>query len=287
MARDSRIRMRNGLVIPGVLLVFYGVLAIVYAEVFRARSDFCADSNRILIAGLCYSVRNLIIPLVVIGFALILTGALAFKSKPDSLEGHLHHGTPTHVALAVLVSWVGASGITLIVQLIRQGGGKPFELTVLGARYQHTFLLELLLLVGLLALVPFLGLYISNHRRRRAFLEAAAAIGDGSDALPHEPAFDYADTAKAAEVQASNMVPDDEWPEGRDAKLDLATAPAATVVGCLARDLGRSCTQPVREGARFCATHGCQGETKDGRPCRNQATSDGWCQIHVVAERQA
>ncbi len=279
MARDDRLRMRNGLVIPGVLLVFYGVLAIVYAEVFRARSDFCADSNRILIQGLCYSVRNLIIPLIVIGIALIITGLVVFKGKPKRLEGHLYHGTPAHVVMAILVSWVGISGLTLVIQLIRQGSGDPFELTVLGARYEHVFLLELLLLVGLVGLVPFLGLYLSTHARRREFLDAAAAVMDGSDEEPAETGFDYADTNEAAEAQAVDMVPDDEWPSERDA--------SAAVVSCLAKDDGRSCTQAVPAGARYCLLHGCQGQMKDGRPCRNQAVEDGWCQIHGISGRQA
>ncbi len=282
VARDERIRMRNGLVIPGVLLVFYGVLAIVYAEAFRARSDFCADSNRILIAGLCYSVRNLILPLVVVGLALIFTGLFVFRSRPDTLEGYLHHGTPTHVTLALLVSWVAVTATTLVVQLARQANGPVFELTVLGARYEHAFLLQLLLLVGVMMLVPYLALYFSVARRRREFVLRAEQELDEDDA-PAATLFDYEDTAKAADAQAVDMVPDDEWPEARD-KPPVAVA---AVVSCLAKVDGRSCSRTVRAGARFCSEHGCQGVTKDGTPCRNQGIVEGRCQIHVLAEHQA
>lgn len=221
MARDSRVRMRDGLVIPGVLLTFYGIVAIIYAEQVRATSDFCPDSNRVLIAGLCYSVWKIILPLVLIGIGLIITGLVAFRGEPEELEGHLHHGTAAHTGMALLISLIVVPLSAWFVQTIRQDVlGGTFELNILGARYEHTFLLELIMVAAALVFIPFLSLYVAGNVKRRRFIVAATEVLErpGDDALPHERGFHYADSIPAREAQSAPMVPDEDWPDDREPK---------------------------------------------------------------------
>jgi hypothetical protein len=288
MARDEKLLMRNGLVIPGVLVTVYGVIAIAYAERLRSKSDWCADSNLILIAGICYTVWKLILPLVLVGIALAITGITAFRRQPEELEGHLKHGTPTHTTLALLLSFVGMAVIGWIVQTARQvGSSRVFEINMFGARYEHTFLLELLILASLIILIPYLSLYLGVNGRRHAFMAAAeASMATGQKQLPHEDSFDFQDTTAAEDAQAGSMVPDEDWPAGREGEPSAPHVPIGTsagIVGCMAKTDGRSCTNGIVGGARFCAEHGCQGKQRGGAACNNVAHVDGLCAVHAVA----
>ncbi len=319
MVRDSRIRMRDGLVIPGTLLTVYGVLAIIYAEAFRARSDFCADSNLILIAGVCYTVWKLILPLVIIGVALIVAGIVSFRNEPEDLEGHLIAGTPTHTMIAFLVSAVAVPAVIWIIQTIRQRGRTPFELTVLGIRFEHTFLLELAMLVGLLMLIPALVLHFGSVRRHQEFVDAAKKAAAGEDTpLPHEPGFVH---DQKAPVQDESMVPDDAWPADRGAddkaeKAELSEEAAeaqaasdATEAKAIAdddaakddtrpvptlnvgQDLGKipapsdDTPAPPAPETTFPDDGRCQALTAQGNRCRVKAKDGGqYCGVHAAKQ---
>lgn len=214
MARDEKTIMRGTLTTVGGLVVFYSVLAMLYAETLRSRSDFCADASFIVINGVCYTVwKMLAIPLL-LGLVLLIVGLVVFRARPDELEGYLHHGTGAHFTLALLSSLVVIPFLLWIVQTVRQADGEPFVIEFSGVEFEHVFLLLLATLVGLIAFVPYLGLYISVHAKRRRFLNAVAQATEETEEepLPHEEGFAY-DDAAPAELET---MPEEDWPEERD-----------------------------------------------------------------------
>ena len=210
MGRDARISRRNALLIPGWLLIVYSLAAITYAEGIRARSDFCADGGYVLINGLCYTVWKLVLPLLLIGIGLAIGGALGFKGAPERLEQRLHHGSPTHVLLAVLISFLVVPILALGVQFYRQSAnGITYQVELLGVAFEHVFLLEVAILIAALILLPFAIALVGDMRRRQDFLDAAAQPQEqilqerGSDDGHREPdeAFEEDET--------------EDWPDSR------------------------------------------------------------------------
>lgn len=214
MARDARLRRRNALVIPGWLLIVYSVATIAYAEALRPRSDFCADGSFVLIDGLCYTVWKLVLPLLLIGIALAIGGAIGFKGQPRRLEQRLHHGSPSHVLLALLISFLVVPLLGLIVQHYRQAVNDiVYQVELLGIAYEHIFLLELAALIAFLILLPYVIALIGDVRRRHDFLAAAASL-DQSDEPEPEP---------VEEEREPEAFEEEEWPDDRDADVSETT----------------------------------------------------------------
>ncbi len=306
MVRDSRVRMRDALVIPGTLLTAYGLLAIIYAEAFRVRSDFCADSNLILISGTCYTVWKLLLPLLVLGVGLIIWGAVWFRGEPEELDGHLRSGTPTHALLAFLISVVAVAGLVWLIQSIRQRGRTPFELNVLGVGFEHTFLLELVMFLGILMLAPALAIHIGAMRRHEAFLAAAEAAVKGVEKpLPHEPGFVH--DLDLSPDQPEDMVPDEDWPKVRDTEPkedakpseDAAKAEAAAAEdkpdakaaltnlpekgpGKIGEPIEEDVPAPTPPAPEPANDGRCEATTAAGNRCRVKAKDgDRYCGVHA------
>lgn len=225
MGRDARISRRNALLIPGWLLIVYSLTAIIYAEAFRAKSDFCADGSFVLISGLCYTVWKLVLPFLLIGIGLAIGGAIGFKGAPHRLEQRLHHGSPSHVLLAVLISLAVVPLLGLAIQAYRQSAnGLTYQVELLGVAYEHTFLLQLALLIALLILIPFVVALVGDIRRRRDFLDAAA----GASIAPSEPDAQAEDDASQDERESGEAFEEAEWPDDRAAEQDSEPPVAAS-----------------------------------------------------------
>jgi hypothetical protein len=160
MHKDSNLRKRNALVIPGGLLAFYGILGILYAAGLRAPSDTCPDSGSLIwLAGACRSaVLVLAIP-VIIGLALVAVGALAFRNRSHCRLGH---GSWTHFGLALLISAILLPALALV--LAPSILGPDAAVTSGGVDYPVSTILAGLTGVALLMLVPFAILYAAQAR---------------------------------------------------------------------------------------------------------------------------
>lgn len=219
MGRDANIGRRDALAIPGWILIVYSVAAIVYAEHFRARSDFCADGSLVLIDGLCYTVWKLVLPLLLIGIGLAIGGAVGFKGTPERLEQRLRHGTPSHVMLGLLISFVVAPLALLFIQMARQNANDiTYQVEFYGVPFKHTFVLAVVLLLAILFLALYVAAYVADIRRRNDFLAVAAG-----------------DLQPAPEVEEEPTFGDEDWPDSRDetdsepatATSDVSDAPGA------------------------------------------------------------
>ena len=227
MGRDANIRRRDALIIPGGLLVFYSLAAIIYAEGFRTESDFCPDGSWVLINNTCYTAWKLLLPVLLIGIGLILGGALGFRGRPETLSQRLHHGSINHFALALLVSIAAVPLLLLLVQLGRENANDTtYVLTAYGVDFKHTFVLGVATLVGLLALVPYLALYVSDILRRNDFIRAAETyeeeveeepepVPEAPEVLPHEPGYVHpdAEAVEAAGWEEVDVIEETESPE--------------------------------------------------------------------------
>jgi hypothetical protein len=82
-----------------------------------------------------------------------------------------------------------------------------------------TFLLELVALIGLLMLVPFLVLLLRDGARRRSVLREAEEMAD-------EPRFPGEPPVTAPEAPPEEFVDESAWPEGRqEDEKPVAKAP--------------------------------------------------------------
>jgi predicted flap endonuclease-1-like 5' DNA nuclease len=206
MRRDESIARRNALAIPGWLLIFYSLAAIVYAEHFRSKSDFCSDGTWVLISGTCYTVWKLVAPLLFIGIGLALGGAFGFRAKAQGTEAKLRHGAPTHVLLSLLISLVVVPFVFLMVQLYRQAANDQiYQVELLGVAFEHVFLLQLAILIALLMLAPYVAALIGDCRRRRDALAASAQEPAVPAPLPREAGFVQDDSG-----------PEEDWPASRE-----------------------------------------------------------------------
>jgi hypothetical protein len=196
MHKDSNLRKRNALVIPGGLLAFYGILGILYASGLRAPSDTCpAGGDLIWIAGACRSaVLVLAIP-VIIGLALVAVGALAFRNRAHCRLGH---GSWTHFGLALLISGVLLPALAMV--LAPSLLGPDAAITRGGVDYPVTTLFAGLTGVSLLMLVPFAVLYAAQVRAN----PCCADKGCFSPCFCDEPA---AETAPEAPLEPAPVVP--------------------------------------------------------------------------------
>jgi hypothetical protein len=204
VGRDANIAKRNALVLPGGLLAFYGAvgLLLLYA---RGSSGACHDGLRVMYHGACYSLVWPLAILLLLGVALLIIGIVLFRGEPEGLAGQLHPGTPTHFTLALLASLVAlpllGAGIAVVA-----GGRLGQELTIGTGdiQVQTAFALEVVALIGVLMLAPFLGLLLRDGARRRRVLREA-------EAMAGEPAFPGEGEAPPPE----EFVDESAWPEAR------------------------------------------------------------------------
>lgn len=200
MSRDPSLRKRNALVIPGGILLFYCAVAILYAEGFRRKSDFCPDGSWILIDHVCYTVWKILLPLVLLAVGLIVAGVSLRGSLPTR-EDRLKHGTPGQFMLALLASLVIVPLAILIIQLYRQQAlDTTFVLEYYDVPFKHTFLLTLALLTALAVFLPYLGAYVAADLRRRDYL-ATAEMQPDTHVHDEDDGFEE---------------PEQDWPDGRD-----------------------------------------------------------------------
>ncbi len=181
MAHDSQLAKRNSLVIPGGLLVFYSLLVVVYGEALRpAGATPCPDPGSLLASGVCYSIWKLALVPLLLGAGLLVGGLLAFPDKARSVESCLHSGTGVHFTFSLLLSWVALTLFGVLVFGVRQGlNDVIYTLSIRGTDYQLVFLLEILLVVALLAFVPFMALLLHQGRMRRRLFRILDEGDDG------------------------------------------------------------------------------------------------------------
>jgi hypothetical protein len=103
MHKDPNLRRRNALVIPGGLLALWSVVGILVTRYLRGDTGSCDDGSQIVFAGQCRSATLVLAIPLIIGLALLATGALKFRSKATCRLGH---GSWTHFGLAFLLTLV-------------------------------------------------------------------------------------------------------------------------------------------------------------------------------------
>lgn len=174
MPSDNPVAKRNALVIPAGLVLFYCVLAILYAELIRSDNTLCHDGGKILIRDVCYNVWKLVLPLVLISLGVLLAGLLGFRTRRTGVTAELYHGSGSHFVMAMLASFVAVPLLGLIIQLFRENSLQTtFVIDAYGVQFGHIFLLAIATFVGATGFLPFLALYLHQDRRRRRFLEVA------------------------------------------------------------------------------------------------------------------
>ncbi|MEA3191024.1 MAG: hypothetical protein QOD77_1606 [Thermoplasmata archaeon] len=283
MARDARLWKRNLFVIPGGLLATYSGLFLLDLLLLRPSTGPCQDPHRILYHGLCYNVLPWLAALLLVGLVLVAIGAFAFRGRPQTLAGHLEHGTPVHFALALLVSFavvpILAAGIAMYFQSAQ---GNVFVTGFRGSSFRTDFLLGIVAVVGICLLLPFALLLASQRRLRLDFL-AAAEAGEAPETFPGEPGGD-------------DGYKEEPWPESRAAEHAALAAATPTPAGAAAAPVvkqaggckymlgtGSHCGAEVGPGGLYCLRHACQGQTASGAACRNPALAGtSRCRAHTA-----
>ncbi|MHB1262385.1 MAG: hypothetical protein ACYC2H_11800 [Thermoplasmatota archaeon] len=159
MHKDSNLRKRNALVIPGGLLALYSLIGLLYVVLIRGNEGTCADPGLMVFAGACRSATLLLAIPLVIGLALVGVGALAFRNKSHCRSGH---GSWTHFGLAFLLSvtLVGLLGFLAAPSLV----GEDAVITRGTVDYPVSTVFAGLTALGVLMLVPFVVLYAAQTR---------------------------------------------------------------------------------------------------------------------------
>ena len=162
MHKDPNLRKRNALVIPGGLLAVLAVVGMVHVSVLRNDTGTCEDPGLIVLAGACRSAMlALAIPLV-IGLALVGSGAIGFRNKATCRQGW---GSWAHFGLAFLIALVLLPALGILVGPSLVGSGAA--VTRGGVDYPITSIFAGLTVVGVVALVPFLGLFVGRYQSNR------------------------------------------------------------------------------------------------------------------------
>lgn len=170
MSPDPR-RLRNALVVSGVLLLFYGLLGIVYAEALRSDDVPCGDGGLARLGGACYAVWLTLLPGVVAGTGLLLGGLLGVRVEHRSARDELYLSVGIHATAWVLSSLVVLPLLALAIQSYRaQLLNTVFIIELVGIPFKHSFLLTLSLALALFAWIPFMALLTIRSIRWRIFL---------------------------------------------------------------------------------------------------------------------
>ncbi len=156
--------------IPGVLVAFYSLLAIVYVGALRT-ADACGEPAKVFLSGTCFRAWPLLSALALLGIGTAVAGVVAFAPNV-AREGRqrLEHGSVARLGLVLLASVPSLALILYIVQSYRSiSTDASFVISLGGTTYSQPALLLLATLLGLGALLPYLGLYVAQSRRVRAF----------------------------------------------------------------------------------------------------------------------
>ena len=191
MARDPKLWKRNAFVLPGGILTLYALAGLFYVFVYRTPTPACSAAHRFLVTSHCYSAYPFLGAILILGVALVTVGLVVFRGKPVELPGHLHSGTPTHFALALMASLVVVPALVWLVLYYVEASQnlRPFATPVAGVEFQTKFLFLILAVGAALALVPFLGLYVAQGRLRRTFLKQVEDVAaQEGEAFPGETA---------------------------------------------------------------------------------------------------
>lgn len=229
MHKDPNLRKRNALVIPGGLLTLVAVAGILYVVGLRGDAGTCEDAGLIVLAGACRSALLVLAIPLVIGLALLATGALRFRSKATCRLGH---GSWAHFGLAFLVTLtvLPLLGALLSPSLV----GEDAAIVNSGVRYPVTSILGGLALVGLVALVPYSALYVARNRanpccREKGCFEPCFCDEPAGGAEAAEPAPEPAPAPaswEVAEPEPPAVPPPAEPPAAEAAAAEPAPAEA-------------------------------------------------------------
>lgn len=228
MGRDSRLVKRNLFVLPGGLLAVVAAIGLVYFLAVRKTGAPCVKYTAVQLSGACYTMTMPLAGLLLIGLILVAVGLFVFRGKPESLVDHLHHGTPAHFGLALLGALVAIPVLAYAVVLfLERARNTTYVMKVPGSASNPPAVMTLhavlgvVLLLGLLAFIPYLILFLSQGLLRRRFLAAADNYED-PDAFPGEPGGPAALATDAASAGAMQLAPPEEfvdealWPASRD-----------------------------------------------------------------------
>lgn len=160
MHRDPTLRKRNALVIPGALLVLFSLVGIVYATLLRSDDVSCGDGGLIEFAYACRRAWMLLLAPVIIGIGLIVLGAMTRPKSPC----HIGHGTAATTGLALLIAGVAVPALAAIGLYAMEDPAAPYVMNYDGVDYGQVAVLTGITLVMLLALIPYLILYICTAR---------------------------------------------------------------------------------------------------------------------------
>ena len=237
MHKDPNLRKRNGLVIPGGLLTLVSIIGLGYVALLRGDQGTCEDPALIVLAGACRSAYlALAIPLV-IGLALVMVGALKFRSKATCRHGW---GSGAHFGLAVLIALVllPALGMVAAPSLV----GEDAAITRGNVDYPVTTVLAGLTLVGVVALAPYLALYVARGAANRCCQEKGCFEPCFCDE-PIAPAEEPAEVAAVAPPPQAEPEPLPPQPEPEP----LPPAPAAEPAAAPAPEVWTTAEEPAEE----------------------------------------
>lgn len=163
MHRDPNLRKRNALAISGTLLILASLAGILYAELLRGDFVTCEDGSQIVFAGACRSAALvLLLPLAVGALLLGLTGLV--RPKSTCLAGH---GTVATTTLSVLVALTFLPLLAGAYLMATEDADAPYVITYNEVDFSLVRLTATVGLVGLVALLPFLTLYLARSRPRK------------------------------------------------------------------------------------------------------------------------
>jgi hypothetical protein len=196
MHKDGNLRKRNALVIPGGLLALYGFLGMAYVALVRGDTGTCDDAALVVFAGACRSAYILLAIPLVLGLALVATGAMAFRNLSSCRAGH---GSWTHFGVAALVSFVVVPLVALFIapSVLGANATLPFG----GGTIRVSSVLAGLAGVGLVMSVPFILLYAAQGRANPCCQEK----GCFDPCFCDEPVVD-ASFAEPAEAESPTMM---------------------------------------------------------------------------------
>ncbi len=167
MHRDPTLRRRNALVIPGTLLVLVCLAGIVYAQGLRSDDNDCEDGRLVVFAGACRSASLLLAVPFAIG-ALLMGVGIAQRKRGNC---HLGHGTTATTVLAVLVTIFVLPFLAAVGLHFSQDPDSVYVVTMYEVDFTLVRILATVSVIGLVALVPYVGLYVGTSRPPRCCLD--------------------------------------------------------------------------------------------------------------------
>lgn len=197
---------RNAVAIPGVILVFYSVAALVYVLAYRRPGPACADATTFLVGGACYHAVPFLAAALILGASLIGLAATRLRRNPAAPVDELQPGTPTYALVSLVASLTVVLALTAaVLGYIQRREHFLFETPLGAGRIYTVFLLLVAAGLALLALIPVLALLGAQGRRRRRYLQALSG---------ETPSYGEPESHDAP--QPADFVDDERWPAARE-----------------------------------------------------------------------